>query len=35
MLSAHKGENLLFTEYIKMPKNYIKEQVMWESFEML
>lgn len=35
MPNAHKGENLLFTAYTKMPKDDIKEQVIWESYEML
>lgn len=30
-----KDENALITEYIKMPKGDIKEQVMGESHEML
>ena len=35
MLNAHKGENLLFTVYIKMPKDDIKEQVIGELYETL
>lgn len=34
MPNAHKFENFVFTIYVKMLKNYVKEQVIWKSSEM-